>query len=153
MIHRDIEEALHLLCMQVHRQHPAHTGGVQQIRDEFGRNRDAGLVFPVLARVSKKWNDCRNPVRAGAPRRVYHDEQLHQMLIGRRTGRLNDENIVAADVFLDPDVSLAIGKRADRRLTERHTNVFANPLGQLAVGRAAENLQFWLKRKHSERGR
>jgi hypothetical protein len=73
VIHRDVEETLHLLCVQVHGQHTAHTGGVQQIRDEFGRNRDAGLVFPVLARISKKWNDCCNPVRAGAPRRVYHD--------------------------------------------------------------------------------
>ena len=152
MIHRNVEEALHLLRMQVHRQHPAHTGGVQQIRDEFGRNRDPGLVFPVLARVSKKWNNCCDPVRAGAPRRVYHDEQLHQMLISRRTGRLNNENIVAANVFLDPDVSLTIRKRADRGLTERHPNVFANPLGQIAVGGAAENLQFWLKRKHLSKG-
>jgi hypothetical protein len=70
------------------------------------------------------------------------------MFIGRRTRRLNNENVVASDVFLDPDVSFPVGEGADRRLTEGHTNVFANPLGQLPVGRAGENLQFWLKRKH-----
>ena len=41
------------------------------------------------------------------------------MLVSRRTGRLNNENIVSPNVFLDPNVRLAIGERADRRLTER----------------------------------
>ena len=121
---------------------------MQRVGDQFRRDRDARLIFAVLTRISKKSNDGGDPVRACASRRVHHDEQLHQMLISRRTGRLNNENIVSPNVFLDPDVSLAIWKRADRRLTERNADVLANPLGQLAVGRAAENLQFWLKRKH-----
>src|SRR6266849_8427820 len=70
------------------------------------------------------------------------------MLVSGWAGRLNDENIVAPDVFLDPHVSLAIGKRADCCLTKWHTDVFANALGQLAIGGAAENLQFRLKCKH-----
>jgi len=70
------------------------------------------------------------------------------MLVSGWTGRLNDENVVTPDVFFDPDVCLAIGKRADCCLTERYADVFANPLGQVAVGGAAENLQFWLEREH-----
>jgi hypothetical protein len=70
------------------------------------------------------------------------------MFIGRRTRRLNNENVVSSDVFLYPDVSLPIRERADRRLTKWHTNVFANAFSQLPVGGAGENLQFWLKRKH-----
>ena len=61
------------------------------------------------------------------------------MLIGRRTRRLNDENVVASDVFLDPDVSFPIRKRADRRLTKWHADVFANALSQFAVGGAAKD--------------
>src|SRR5215216_459223 len=70
------------------------------------------------------------------------------MLVGRRAGRLDDENVVAPDVFLDPHIRLAIGKRTDCRPTERYADIFANALRQVAVGRAAENFQFWLERKH-----
>src|SRR5256886_3863003 len=97
------------------------------------------LPISVLARISKKWNDRCDPIRTGPPRRVHHDEQLHQVLVSGRAGRLNDENIVAPNVFLDLDVSLAIWERADCCLTEWHSDVFANALGQLAVGRAAED--------------
>ena len=38
-----------------------------------------------------------------------------------------------------PNVGLAIGKRAHRRLTQRHTDVLANLLGQIAIGGAGEN--------------
>jgi hypothetical protein len=55
---------------------------------------------------------------------------------------------MASNVFLDPDVSLTIGERADCCLTKWNANVFTNALGQFAVGRTAENFQFWLKRKH-----
>jgi len=35
-------------------------------------------------------------------------------------------------------------ERFHRRLPQRHTEVFANSLRQIAVGRAAKNFQFWL---------
>ena len=77
MIHRNVEKALHLLGVQVHRQHAMHAGGSEQIGDQFRRDRDARLVFAVLARVSKKWNDGGDSIRAGAPCGVHHDQQLH----------------------------------------------------------------------------
>jgi hypothetical protein len=90
---------------------------VQQIRHELGRDRDARLILAVLARVSKKRNDSRDPIRARASRRVHHDQQLHQVLIRGRRSRLNNEHVVSANVLLNPDVSFAIRKRADRRLS------------------------------------
>jgi len=32
------------------------------------------------------------------PRRVHHDEQLHQMLVSGRASRLNDEDVVTTNV-------------------------------------------------------
>lgn len=61
------------------------------------------------------------------------------MLVRGRAGRLNDENVMAADVFLDFYVRLAVGKRADRCPAQWHTNVLANALGQIGVGGTAEN--------------
>src|SRR5712691_795951 len=118
------------------------------MRDELGRNWHARLVFTVLARITKKRNHRRYPIGAGASRGIHHDEQLHQMLVGRRAGGLNNENIVAPNIFFDSDVSLGIWERADRRLAKRDADVFADTLGQLAIGRAAKYLQFWLEGKH-----
>ena len=73
------------------------------------------------------------------------------MLVGRRAGRLDNENIAAANIFFDFDVGLAVGKGADQCLPERHSQVIANALGQLAVRRAGEHLHLWLKCEH-ERG-
>ena len=56
------------------------------------------------------------------------------MIICWRTGRLNDENIATANVLLDFDVGLAVRERADRGLAQRHANVIADTLGQLAIG-------------------
>ena len=62
------------------------------------------------------------------------------MFVGWRTRRLNNENVVASDVFLYPDVSFPIGEGADCRLAKWHADVFADAFGQLAVGGAAEDL-------------
>ena len=110
VIHGYVEKPLYLLCMQIHCQHATYSGGIQQIRHQFRCNRDPRLIFPVLARVSEEWNHGSDPVCACAPSCIHHDEQLHQMLVSRRTGRLNDKNVVASDVLLDPYVGLAVGK-------------------------------------------
>ena len=72
------------------------------------------------------------------------------MLIGGRASWLNDEDVASANIFLDPHVSLAVRECADGSLPQRHADVIADPLSQLAVGRAAEDLHFWLEREHGE---
>ena len=70
------------------------------------------------------------------------------MLVARRRRRLNEKNVTAANVLLDSHVGLAVRERADRGLTKRDADVFADALGQLAVGCAAEDFHFWLEREH-----
>jgi hypothetical protein len=55
---------------------------------------------------------------------------------------------VTAYVFVNFYVSLAVGKRADRRPAQWRSHVFANAFGQIAVGGAAKNFQFRLEREH-----
>ena len=45
-------------------------------------------------------------------------QQLHQVLVRRRAGRLDDEDVARADVLLDLDVDLAVGEAADLGLAE-----------------------------------
>src|SRR6266566_8462492 len=103
MVHRDVEKALYLLRVQVHREHAAHSGSMKKIRHELGGDGDARLIFPILSRIAEERDDRRNAIGAGPTCRINHDEQLHEMLVGWRTSRLNDENVTAANIFLDLD--------------------------------------------------
>src|SRR5947209_16065507 len=148
VIDRDIEEALHLLGVQIHSQNAIHPRRIQKVGDKFGRDRHPWFVFAVLASIAKEWNDRRDPVRAGSPGGVDHDQEFHQMLVGGRASRLNQENIPASNVLVDFDVGFAVRERANRRLPQRDSHVFADLFGQLAIGAAAENFHLRLKCKH-----
>ena len=110
MVHRNIEKALHLLRMQIHRQDTTYAGCIQEIRDQLGRDRNTRLILSILSCITKKWNHRRDAISARAPRGIHHDQQLHQVLVCRWRGRLNNEDIATTDVFLDLDVGLTIGK-------------------------------------------
>ena len=90
MIHRDVEEALDLLRVQIHRQDAVGAGGDEQVGHELGGDGHARLVFAVLPGVTVKRQHRRDARRARPPQRVNHDEQLHQIVVRRRarwTGR------------------------------------------------------------------
>jgi len=74
----------------------------------------------------------------GPPAGIHHDEQLHQVIVHRSTGGLDEKHITAADRFLDLDVKLAVGESLDYPRTIRDAKVGADFSGQLRVGSAAE---------------
>src|SRR5690606_37939727 len=80
-------------------------------------------------------------LRGGAPRRVHQDQELDQVVICGRTGRLDDEHILAADVLVDLHERLTVRKTCDRRLPERLADRSANFLGERTVGIAGEYLE------------
>src|SRR6476469_2913895 len=149
MIDGDIKKALHLLRVQIHREHSAHPRREEEIRDQLRRDRNPGLIFAVLPGVTKKWNHRRDAIGAGTPRCIHHDEQLHQVLIRRRARRLDNENVATANVLVDLNVSFTVGERADRGLAKRSADKIADPLREFAVGGSGENLELRLKSKHA----
>src|SRR6266700_1674185 len=70
------------------------------------------------------------------------------MLVTRWRCRLDQKNVAPTDVLLDFYVSLTVGERTDRRLAKGHADVFADSLGQLTIGRAADDLHFWRMSEH-----
>ncbi len=140
MIDGDVEKAGDLLGVEIHAEDAADAGGGEQIGDQLGGDRHPRLILAILPGVAKEGNDRRDPRRARPAGCIHHDEQLHQVLIGRRAGRLDDVNIPAADIFIDLDVGLAIGERAYGGIPKRHTNARADPLREVAVRGAGENL-------------
>ena len=139
MIHRNVEKALDLLGVQIHGQDAVDAGGHEQVGHEFGGDGHARLVFAVLARIAIKRQHGRDAHGARAAQRIHHDEQLHQIVIGGRRRGLDDEDILAADVFLDFDKRLAIRKGRDGAFAEFNADGFADGAGQRFVGGAGKN--------------
>src|SRR5262249_3986270 len=62
------------------------------------------------------------------------------MMIRRRTGGLDQKDILTTNVFLDFDEGFAIGKWFDGGFAKRDSNVRANRFGQWLIGSAAKDL-------------
>ena len=119
VVDRDLEEALDLAGVQVHREHAVGAGGLQHARHEPGGDRLARQRLLVLARVAVPGRDGDDPVRRGALGRVDHQQQLHQVAVHRRVGRLHDEDVRAADRLEVAAVDLAVGEGLQLDLAER----------------------------------
>ena len=78
--------------------------------------------------------------RAEAAQRVDGDQELHQIVVGGVGGRLDDEDVLAADVLVDLDEDLHIGEAADAGLGQRQVQAGGNGLRQRPVAVAGEDL-------------
>ena len=130
MVHRDVEKSLNLRLVQIHRQHPIGPGRTEQIRDQLRRDRHPRLVLPILPRVPVVRNHRRDARGRGPPERVDHDQQFHQVLVHRIRGRLDDEDVRPANVFVYLKRNFAIRKPAQTRLSERDAETLCNLPGQ-----------------------
>jgi hypothetical protein len=61
-------------------------------------------------------------------------EELHQVLVGGRTGGLDEKNILPANVFIDLHVGLTIWKTGDFGVGQTGSDLVGNPLGEGGVG-------------------
>lgn len=78
--------------------------------------------------------------RAEGPlQRVKDDEQLHDVLGGRRAGRLYEEHVSAANALLNPHPDLTIGKAPDLHLRQRDAKMMGDCLTELWIGVAAQD--------------
>ena len=134
VIDRDIEEALNLRGVEIHGQDAVDSGRGQKVCDEFRGDGHTRLVLSVLTGVAKEWHDCRDPLGTGAPGCIDEDEQLHDVVVRGRTGWLNDENILTADVLIDFDGCFPVGKGIHLNVCERLAELIGYFLGECAVG-------------------
>ena len=105
--------------MQVHRQHALDAHGLEQIGHHLGADRHARAArAAVLARGTEVGDHGGDAARTGALQRIDHDQQLHQVLVGWRAGRLHHEHVARAYVLIDLDICFAVGEMADLGLAE-----------------------------------
>jgi hypothetical protein len=68
------------------------------------------------------------------------DQQLHQIVVRRVRGGLDDEHVLAADILADLDENLLIGEAADARLGQLQLAIIGDRLGQRRVRIARQQL-------------
>src|SRR5437762_4752802 len=142
MVHRKIEKSLNLRLVQIHRQYPVRAGGAEDVGDELHRYRHSRSVLAILAGIAVIGQHRGDPRRRRSPERVDHDQQLDQVLIDGCGGWLHDEDVGAADVLVDLERDLGVGKPPQPRLAHLHAEKRRNVAGESGMGAARKHLQF-----------
>jgi len=137
----DIEEALNLLAMQIHGEDAIGASGDKQVGHQFRRDGHAGLIFAILPGVAVKREDGGDALSRGATRGIDHDEQLHQVMVGRRAGRLDDVRVMAADIFVNFNERFTIRKTRHRGLAQGHANGLTDRFGEGPIRVTRKNFQ------------
>src|SRR6184192_1702174 len=139
VVHRDVEEALDLLRVQVDRQQPVDARAREHVGDQLRRDRRArALDAPVLARVAEVRHHRGDTRGRGAPAGIHHHEQLHETFVRWRAGRLHDEYVASAHVLHELDVDLSVAEAPDVDAPERGLEALCDVLRQRRVRIACE---------------
>ena len=138
MIDRNIEKALQLLCVQIHRQHAVCAGDGYQIRHKFCRNGHAAFILAVLPGIAEIRDHRRYPRCTCAFETIEENQKLHQILIHRSARRLHHKAVAPANIVLKLDEFFAVRKYFYLRAAQRNAEIFAYLGGQIGICRAAE---------------
>ena len=110
VVYGDVEEALNLVGVQVHGQHTVGAGPGDQVGHQLGGNGVTGLGLTILTGVAKVGDDGGDAAGRGALESVDHDQQLHQVVVDRVAGGLDDKHVCAADRLENGDGAFAVGE-------------------------------------------
>ena len=126
--------------MEVHGEHPVRAGGGEHVGHQLGGDGVSGLGLAVLTGVAEVGDHRRHPAGGGPLHGVNHDEQLHQIVVYRTAGGLDQEHVGTADRLIDGREHLSVGKMSDFRVAQLDADETADILGQTYVRVAAEHL-------------
>ena len=141
LIDRDVEEALDLAGVQVDGQDAVGASGLDKIGEQARGDRHARLVLLIAAAVAVVRKDRGDTPCRCALERIDHDQQFHDAAADRRRERLDDEDVLRADVLENADEDVLVRELEDLALTERHFERAANSAGESGVGVAREDAQ------------
>ena len=141
IVHGDVEKALDLVGVEVHGQHPVGARPGDEVGHQLGGDGVAGFGLAVLPGVAEVGDHGGDPPGGGPLQRVDHDEKLHQVVVHRGAGGLDDKHVGAADGLINGDKILAVGKSASLGVAQGDAQLPANVLGQGPVGAAGEDFQ------------
>tara|TARA_R110001606_G_scaffold367804_1_gene523469 strand:- start:1114 stop:1488 length:375 start_codon:yes stop_codon:yes gene_type:complete len=119
--------------VQVHRQHPVSARRADQVGNKLCRDGRAAVSFAVLTRIAKIGNDSGDAAGGGALQGIHADQELHQIVIGWVGGRLDHEDVFAADVLVDANEDFLVSEGFHFGPRQAHVQIVCDGLGQWAV--------------------
>lgn len=81
VVDRNIEEALDLTSVQIHRDDMVAASSLKHIGHQLGGDRRTALVLLVLASIREVGNDSGDAASGGSLASVDHDQKLHQPVV------------------------------------------------------------------------
>ena len=139
----NVEEALNLSRVQVHREDSVSTGGGDKVCNELCGNGVAALGLAILTRVAEVRDDGGDASRGGAAHCVDHNEQFHKIVVDGTAGGLNDENVLAAYGLGYRDGTLTVSKLRHVCVAQILIKLGADIMCKLRVGVAGEHLDLF----------
>ena len=122
VIHRHVEEALNLACVQVNCNDMLCSSGGDHVCNHLGGDGSAALILLVLARVWERRNDGSDAARGGRLACRQNDQKLHETVvrvhIGRVT-RLDHEHVLVTHRGADADINRLVGELSADTLGDR----------------------------------
>jgi len=121
--------------VEIHGEHAVDTHGGEQIGHDLGGDGHAGraqaAVLAGIAEIGDHRGD--SPCRRAA-HRVDHDQQFHQVLIGRGAGGLDHEDVASADILVDLHMHLAVAEAVDCGVAKLRIEARRDAFGQCRDG-------------------
>ncbi len=135
VVHGHVEEALDLIGVQVDGEDAVDAHHIEHVGHDLGADRHARRArTAILAGIAKVGDDGRDASGRGPAEGICHHHQFHQVVVGGCAGRLDQEDVLAANIFIDFDTDLAIGKLSDVGITEGDVQLTYDTPGQIGVG-------------------
>ncbi len=139
VVERDVEKSLDLPGVEVDAENAVDAGGHHEVGAELRGDWGAGRYLAVLPGIAVIGHHGGDRAGGRTAERVRHDEQLHQVVVHRRTGGLDDVRVDAADVFADLAECLAVAEPGNPALSERHLEDLRDLLSQRRIRVARED--------------
>src|SRR5690606_29345866 len=143
VVHRNIEEALNLVGVQVDGHHAVNADGGQHVGHHLGGDGNTRGAYPaILAGVAEVRHHGGNAACGGTAQGVGQHQDLHQVVVGRVAGGLDDEHVLAAHILVNLDGDFTVAEGADVGGAQRDLQLPGHGLGQFRVGVAGKDDEF-----------
>ena len=138
-IRGDVEKALDLPGVEINGQYAVGAGRLNEVGEQAGGNRDAGLVLFIGAAVGEIGDHRGDPAGAGAADGINHDQQLHDGVVDRAGAGLHQEDITFTDVVANLDEDIFVRELENISFAQGLFQRGADGRRQVTVGVATED--------------
>ena len=140
VVDRDVEEALDLVGMEVHREDAVNADGLKHVGDDLGGDGHArGTRTAVLTGIAVVGDRSRDAAGGRTLEGVNHDHEFHQVVVRRSAGALKDEDVLAAHIVEQLNHDFAVAEAVDGGGAKGNVEIFRDSLGKFRVGVARED--------------